>query len=179
MKKIYSVVIVCLSLVSFNSMAQISLGAGLGLLKSTEDNSESLFGGELYFKYDLTDAFRAGVNLGYYQTSDKIAGTKFTSSLVPVSVSGEYLFLDDKFRPYVGVHLGVLRAGFKAGNSSNSNSTSYFSLAPVAGAEYTISDQLGINVNIKYGFAFYKNDFTGDIENFSTFSPNIGVFYKL
>ncbi|MCJ8290582.1 MAG: outer membrane beta-barrel protein [Crocinitomicaceae bacterium] len=177
MKKIYSVALVCLSLISFNSMAQMSIGLGGGLLKSTEDNAESLLGGELTFKYGVTDEIRVGANLGYYQTSEEILSTKFTSSLVPISVSGEYMFLEDKFRPYVGLHLGLLKAGFKVGDSKASDS--YFSLAPVIGVDYEVSDQLGINFNFKYGFAFYKNDFTDEMESFSTISPNIGVYYKL
>lgn len=176
MKKIYSVVLVCLSLVSFNSIAQMSIGLDGGLLKSTEDNAESLLGGELTFKYDVTDVFRVGANLGYYQTSDEVLSIKFTSSLVPVSISGEYLFLEEKFRPYAGLHLGLLKVGAKVGDSKTSDS--YFSLAPVIGVDYEVSDQLGINFNFKYGFAFYKNDFTDEMESFSTISPNIGVYYK-
>ena len=154
----------------------MSAGVDLGILKSTEDNAEALFGGELYFKYDVTETIRAGVNLGYYQTSDDFGTIKTTSSLMPISVLGEYLFLEDKFRPYVGLHVGLLRAGFKAGNSSTSDS--YFSLAPVAGIEYGITDALGINANFKYGFAFYENGLTGETENYSTVSPNVGVFYR-
>jgi outer membrane protein W len=177
MKNLRNAILIGLTIFSFNSSAQISLGVGGGMLKSTEDNSEAVFGGEIYFKYEVTDAIRAGVNLGFYQTSEELFGVKVKSSLAPISVLGEYLFLDGDFRPYVGLHVGILRAASKVG--SNGNSNSYFSLAPVLGAEYAINDQLGVNFNFKYGVAFYKNDFTDEVENFSSFSPNIGVFYKL
>ncbi len=177
MKRVYSILIVCLSLVSLNSTAQISVGINGGLIKSTEDNAESLFGGELSLKYDVSDQVRAGLNLGFYQKTDELVGVKYGSSLLPISISGEYLFLEDKFRPYGGLHIGVMRAGVKIGNSKSSES--YFSLAPVVGVDYQVTDNIGVNFNFKYGFAFYKNDFTDELENFSTISPNIGLFYKL
>lgn len=177
MKKVYSILVVALVLLSFQSVAQIAVGVNLGINKSTEENSEALFGGELNVKYDFTDNVRGGANLGFYQKSDEVFGVKFRSSLVPFSVFGEYLFLEDGFRPYVGLHLGALRAGFKSGNTNSSQS--YFSLTPTVGADYMVTDQIGINANIKFGVAFYKNDFTDELDNFSTFSPNVGVFFKL
>lgn len=177
MRKMYSILVLTATMISFQSLSQFSVGLGVGVLKSTEDNSDVLFGGELAGKYDFSESFRVGLNLGWYQTTEEFFGTKFKSSLAPISISGEYLFLEEKFRPYVGVHLGLLRVGFKSGNSSNSDS--YFSLAPVAGIEYQVSDNIGINANFKYGFAFYKNDFTDEIDNYSTISPNLGITYHL
>lgn len=177
MKKLQILVLLSLTIFSFQAAAQIAIGLGGGILKSTEDNTDALLGGELYVKYDVTDQIRAGINFGYYSETDKIGETKFVSSLVPISIAGEYVFLEDKFRPYIGVHLGLLRAGFKAGSTNVSDA--YFSLAPVAGVDYQLTDNIGLNLNFKYGFAFYKNDFTDEIDNFSTISPNIGVFYKL
>jgi outer membrane protein W len=176
MKKIYSILVVCLSIVSFSSMAQMSVGLGGGLLKSTEENAEGLFGGEVNFKYDVTDQIRAGVNLGFYQKTEELLGLKYGSSTAPISVLGEYSFLEGKFRPYLGLHLGAMRIGAKVGNSKTSET--YFSLAPVVGADYQVTDNIGVNFNFKYGFAFYKNEILDEVENFSTTSPNIGVFYK-
>ena len=161
---------------SFNSMAQMSVGLGGGLLKSTEENAEGLFGGELNFKYDVNDNIRAGVNLGFYQKTEEVLGLKYGSSTMPISVLVEYLFLDGKFRPYAGLHLGAMRIGAKVGNSSSSET--YFALAPVLGADYEVTDNIGVNFNFKYGVAFYKNELLDELENFSTFSPNIGVFYR-
>lgn len=177
MKKIQSFILIGMSILSFQGLAQLSIGAGVGLLKTTEENSEAHFGGELALKYDLSDAFRIGVNLGFYQDAQEVFGTKFKSSLAPISVLGEYQFLDGKFKPYAGLHLGLMRAGYKVGNSSDSES--YFSIAPVLGAGYEVTDNIGINLNFKYAISFYKNDFTDEIDNFSSISPNLGVFYRL
>lgn len=177
MKNAYSVLIVCLSLISFSSMSQISVGINGGIVKSTEENSESLLGGELVVKYDVREQIRAGVNLGFYQKSDEVFGVKYATNFMPISISGEYLFLESDFRPYVGLHIGGLRSGVKVGNSSSSEF--YFALSPVVGADYQINENIGINLNFKYGFAFYNNDLTDELDNFSTISPNIGVFYKL
>lgn len=176
MKKIYLMIVLALSVGAFQSTAQVSAGVGLGILKSTEDNSNAEFGGEIYVKYELTDNFRAGVNLAFYQRTEEFFGSKIRYSSAPISVSGEYSFLDDKFRPYLGMHLGLFRSGIKSGNTSASNS--YFSLAPVLGIDYELTDNVGLNVNFKYGFVFFNNDFTGKTDNFSTISPNIGVTYR-
>ena len=40
------------------------------MLKSTEENTEGILGGELNFKYDVNDNIRAGVNLGFYQKTE-------------------------------------------------------------------------------------------------------------
>lgn len=176
MKKVYSILMVVGALLSFQSMAQVSVGLNLGINKSTQDNAEALLGGELNLKYDFTDNVRGGANLGFYQKSEEALGIKVTSSAVPFSVFGEYMFLEDNFRPYAGIHLGAFRAGGKVGNSSISET--YFSLTPTVGADYMVSDQLGINFNIKYGVVFYKN-ISDETDNFSTISPNVGVFFKL
>lgn len=176
MKKVYTILCLSIALFSIQATAQVSGGLGGGLLRSTEDNAESMLGFELYVKYDVTDAFRAGINFGYYQKTDEVFGVTFRSSLVPISITGEYVFLENNFRPYVGLQLGVLQAGFKSGNTKTSDS--YFAFAPVVGADYHINDQIGLNFNFKYGFAFYKNDLTDELDNFKTISPNIGIFYK-
>ncbi|NVK66406.1 MAG: porin family protein [Flavobacteriales bacterium] len=174
MKKIYSILVVAIMLLSFQSMAQVAAGINLGINKSTQDNSEALFGGELNFKYSFSDNVRAGANLGFYQKSDKASGITVSSNVLPFSVFGEYLFLEDDFKPYAGIHLGALQTTSKLGNFSASET--YFSLTPTVGADYMVSDQLGINFNIKYGVAFYKN-IVDETESFSTISPNLGVFF--
>lgn len=83
LKQLKLALIVSLSVISFNSVAQMSPGVDLGILKST-DKAEALFEGELYFKYDLTESIRAGVNIGYYQTSDEFGTIKIISSLKPI-----------------------------------------------------------------------------------------------
>lgn len=177
MKKIYSVLVVSIALLSFQSHAQISVGLGGGILKSTEDNAEALFGGELYAKYDLSENMRAGVSLGYYQDSEDFLTTKIVSSLVPVSLLGEYRFLEEKFRPYAGLHVGIFHAGVKIGSTKTTET--YFSASPVVGIDYRLMGNFNLNLNFKYGFSFYKNEITDEIENFSSISPNIGIFYTL
>ena len=44
MKNLRNAILIGLTIFSFNSSAQMSLGVGGGILKSTEDNSEAVFG---------------------------------------------------------------------------------------------------------------------------------------
>ena len=78
---------------------------------------ESSLGGELSAKYLLTDAFRVGINLGYYRLNEHNfivqngkGNIKVVSNSIPVSVSvsGEFLFLNNKFRSYIGAHISLL-----------------------------------------------------------------------
>jgi outer membrane protein W len=167
---------VAVTLFAFQSAAQMGAGLNLGIIKPTDGNSEALFGGELNFKYTISENLRAGVNLGFYQKSNTAAGIKSSNSAIPFSVFGEYIFLDSDFKPYAGLHLGGLRTGGKSGNLSYN--TSYFALTPTVGADYMVTDQLGVNFNIKYGVNFFRNAFTDELDNFSTISPNIGVFFN-
>jgi outer membrane protein W len=182
MKKWSVGLIIGLATISFPSTAQMSFGAGLGIIRPTTNGAKAYFGGELTAKYDITEQFRAGVNLGYYQRSDKSGTVKVSSSLAPVSVSGEYLFVEEtkSFRPYAGLHLGLLRDGYKVSNGgTNKLTNSFFSLAPVLGFDYGLGGNVGLNFNFKYGVSFYRNTFTNKTESFSMISPNIGITYRL
>lgn len=168
----------CTILFTLNASAQMSVGLGGGLLSSTEEGAEANFGGEFYGKFELTNAFRIGANIGFYQKSYDILGTKLRTNFLPISALAEYVFMEDKIRPYAGLHIGVTSVGASI-SGGESSSEAYFSTAPVAGLDLGLTDELSLNINVKYGFVFYDNELTEGNDNFQYFSPNIGVSYKL
>ncbi len=160
-----------------NSIAQVQSGLGLGLLRSINDNPELFLGGEVYVKNQVTESFRVGATLGFYTKSSlNLVGTKLRLSVIPISIGGEYLFLKKKFRPYIGINAGLHGQMFTYNNESGTNFNP--ELTPLVGVEYSINDQIGINLNNKYSFVFYRNETTDGPDFFSLVSLNLGAFYR-
>lgn len=175
MKKIYSALVVSIALLSFKSHAQISVGVGGGIISGSEKIFGYFWGAELYGKYDLNENLRTGVSLGFYRDSDKFDSFKSVRDAIPISVVGEYRFLENKFRPYAGAHLGLVRSVVRTDYPPTQEM--FVSFSPVAGIDYRLLGSFNLNLNIKYSFCFYRNEVSGTLENFSTVSPNIGIFY--
>ncbi len=178
MKKLFTICCLATLLFSGNAYSQISIGAGVGILNQIIEDVETdaHFGGEIYAKFEVSDAFRVGASLGFYNKTTDVFGFKVSTKFIPVSVSGEYLFLDGNLRPYVGVHLGTMLVASRV--DSEEDSEGYFNVSPVAGIEFNINDNLGLNLNVKYGVTFLENGF-GENDTFTTLSPNVGFFYRL
>lgn len=138
--------------------------------------TDAQFGIEIYCKFKVSEAFLVGVNLGFYNKTYNGFGFKVSTRFIPVSVSGEYLFLDGNLRPYIGVHLGTMLLASKFDGEGGSNG--YFNVAPVAGVEFNVNDNVDLNLNVKYGITFYE-DGLGENDTFATLSPNVGFFYRL
>jgi outer membrane protein W len=168
------------ALFAFDASAQYSLGVSGGMIDQHLFNS--YYGGDLHGKYALNEAVRVGVSVGYYQNApstiyDLSTGKteKFISKVIPITVSGEYLFLKNKFRPYVGAQAGLMTTAAVFG--SHRGSFNYVCIAPVFGLEYRIARNIGINANLKYNLAMRKDSFSGDFETWKTLQPGIGAVY--
>ena len=178
MKQLASYLVLVFLSLSMNSIAQTLLGAGLGVLIPTQENKGLYYGGEIYTKREVTDAVRMGVSIGFYNNTEVVYGYTFRTNRIPISVGGEYVFLKNDFRPYIGMNAGLL------GTTNNSpiwGNTSRFQLAitPLIGADYAFNEHFGLNLNIKYIVTFYDNT-TPTGSSFPTwFSPNLGVVYHL
>ena len=154
-----------------HSNAQLSIGADLSGIRSMTDGAEFMFGGMINARYGITDNIQLGLNLGFYQKSlGEIFGQSLKSRIIPITLSGEYFLLTDNARPYVGLDLGLYTFGAKFESSSSSESR--FGLAPVAGFQYGINDNLYLNTNIKYHLILESN-------TDGLFSFNIGIGYRL
>lgn len=177
MKRYYFCLIGMLLLVPIGSYSQTQLGLSFGVLSSIQENARVHYGGEVYAKLEGTENFRVGVSLGAYQSVvTTIIGEKVHFIILPIGANAEYVFLKEKFRPIIGIS-----AGLQGNMTSTENGTGTFFqpfIAPVAGAEYRINENIGININVKYSFVFNRDESTPEIDFYSLISPNIGVFYK-
>lgn len=167
-------ILILLALCSTVSYAQMSGGIGLGLLTPMGQNSgDSQFGLNLMGRYEISDEISVGATIGYYQKSNKqtIFGTTYKSSIftLPVSLTAQYLFMKNDFRPYLSGDLGLFTLGARF--NGGSSSSSYLSFAPGAGARYSINKELSLDFSLKYNIVFISNNNTGLL------GANIGVLY--
>jgi outer membrane protein W len=167
-------IIIMLALCSTVAFGQMSIGGGLGLLTPMGQNSGSnQFGLNLMGRYEINDDLQIGANIGYYQksTSQTILGTTFKSSVfsLPISLTAQYLFLNNDFRPYISADLGLFSMGARFNGASSSSS--YLSIAPGAGARYAINKELSLDFSVKYNILFISNNTSGIL------ATNIGILY--
>lgn len=163
MKKLITLTLVACGFMSTQLKAQSAVGINLGMYKPSADGSDAQLGAQLSFKHSISDQIRIGANIGYYsKSSNEILGIKYSYSTMPITGLFEYAFSDGDLAPYAGADLGIYRFGSKiSGGSGSSNSNIGF--APVAGANYTLSDNLALNVNFKYHVIFFDGGNTSAI----------------
>jgi outer membrane protein W len=164
-------VFAAIMIASTNVNAQISVSANLGLLSNTAAESEGTLGLNLEVKYDISDALRVGASAGYYSKSDELNGIKVSSNTMPICGLVEYSFSDGKVSPYAGANFGLYSFGARVDGVSVSSG--YFGLAPVVGANYSLSDNLAINANAKYHYVMTEGEAS------SLYSINVGVSFFL
>ena len=190
-------VFAAIMIASTNVNAQISVSANLGLASNADDpfywrsrgwgfiESEGTLGLNLEVKYDISDALRVGASAGYYSKSNHV-NTVFSSGSPPINIKMslyampicglvEYSFSDGKFSPYAGANFGLYKFGERLGGSYKylNGSSGYFGLAPVVGANYSLSDNLAINANAKYHYVITEGEAS------SLYSINVGVSFFL
>jgi len=138
------------------------------------------FGGSVSGEYLIVPNVGVGINIGYNSFSQKDhLGIKFSS--LPITLNGKYYFATDKFRPYIGVDVGVfimgqsISYGSPAGIDSESGSSSVvdLGLAPILGFKYNLSGNLALDVNLKFTHTFDQGLPT------STVGLNVGIVYFL
>ena len=155
--------------------AQTQVGLDGGILKSTQENARLFYGAEVMVKREVSEAVRGNVNLGIYQYTNVVVGSKVRSYAVPVSVGLDYSFLSNDVRPYLGVNAGLMIR--TVNQLFGSASTFNPSISPVAGVDYQLNDHFGLNLNFKYSFVFYRDESTPAPDFISWMNPNAGVFY--
>ncbi|MCH2198182.1 MAG: porin family protein [Flavobacteriales bacterium] len=158
-KTILSAAIVAIfALFSSNLTAQISVTGNLGMQQLVGENidSDPLFGFGLEGKYDIDESLRVGLGFGSYSTKDEFLGIEFRSFVRPLYVLGEYTFMEGPFSPYAGLNLGLYTFGAKVEDERNSDS--YFGVAPLVGANYFVTDNIGINANARFTVVFGEDD---------------------
>ncbi|MFK7786863.1 MAG: hypothetical protein AB8B56_17210 [Crocinitomicaceae bacterium] len=157
--------------------SQSQFGAGFGLLKSTQDNSQSHYGFEIFGKREVTEKVRGVIDLGFYTNTETFSGVVERVDIIPICVGLDYSFLQNKIQPFVGVNAGLMMALIS--NSFGSGSVFRPVIAPLAGVDYQFGEHFGMNINFKFDFVFYRDESTTGPDFNTLINPNIGVIYVL
>lgn len=161
---------------SANSQVGIKGGLGLGFAYNKDNAGELQVGLNLGANYAFNESIRAEFLIGPIFNGDKVAGTKYTSTILPVTVGAEYLLLPSSIvHPYAGLNLGLYHFGYKV-NKSNTTSN-HFGFAPKVGVDIAVMDNLSIDVCAKFHMYLYE-DFFDDMHLGNIFGVNFGVVYK-
>lgn len=153
-----------------NASAQLSVNGNLGMLQ-IEDAEDAQLGVNVAVKYAINDNINVGAYAGYYTKSYE---GDISFSTMPIGGLFEYSFSDAEFSPYAGANVGIYRIAFDALGITASESNLGF--APVIGANYSLSNNLSINLNGKYHYI------TTDVEGAdpaTALSINLGVSIDL
>lgn len=183
-------------IVSLNSagFAQFSLGLQGGLAKSNTEESKTVAGGGVNLRVFTSPQFAFGVGGKIYADGNDyvIAGQKLSTSgtLMPLTGTLDYYFLNGLIRPYAGLDAGVYFSKYDAKYNGStileSSRRSNVGGAPRAGIVFAFGN-LGIQVEGIYHFIFgnkSKSATTGvdkiDFETTSNFGGvNVGIIFGL
>lgn len=179
MKKIIlsTIFLVSLFVLGNNAQAQIALGANVGVavpLGTFGDACTLGFGGGVSGHYFVSPNLSIGANISYTSFGYKdVGGVKFDGSfnILGFAPTINYYFTEEGFRPYVGTDLGYYNLSQSFG--SGSISKGYIGLAPTVGFLYGFSDNLSLNVNLKYGIVL------SDPNSLSYLPVNVGILYTI
>ncbi len=179
--------------------AQISAGLTLGVgipsgefADKAKGGATTGFGGGLQGRYMINENFHAGIGLGYYTFTGPeadlsgLGGPKITSNytVMPITLSADYYFLTDDFKPFATIDLGMYRFGTKVESSaytssgvaipaaSADTSETKFGFGFGLGAAYALADNFDLLGSIKY------NSFSASSGTVGWIGINVGIAMK-
>jgi len=147
----------------YNVRENISIGAIIGWNYFYEQKDRAV--------YEVT---KGGI------TSDVSAVQNRFLNIIPIVAQGQYRFISGSspIIPYGGLAIGTYNVDYEnyTSNILDEQEAWYFGFAPHAGVLFPFaSEQVGINLEVKYNFiAFSYND----INNISYFDTSLGVFFN-
>ena len=146
MKRMAMVVVMMLSTVLLFAQEKGEMGAGVNLSYGTKSGFSN-FGIGAKFQYNILDNLRIEPSATYYLKKDYI-------SMWDINANVHYLFgLSDSFRlyPLAGVTLLGVKASYDMGDYGEASaSDSKFGFNLGGGAEYLLTSQFALNLEIKY-----------------------------
>ena len=143
------------------------------------DRTYLYFGGGISAEFLIIQRIGVGISAGYYGYEVESGSIKTLCSFMPITLTGKFYVLTKGFQPYVGFDAGLYVMGAKItieGYGSESNSKSYFGVAPVAGFQCKLSNALALDINARYPFVFVKNEII--TKTINLLGGNIGLVFS-
>ena len=132
------------------------------------------FGGTVTGRYGINERLNVGLNLGgqfFKADKDKVFNQDVKFRIVPITALVEYNILTGDLKPYVGMDLGLYNARVDVGDANDSDTK--FGVAPTAGLNYAVMDNLDLNFNFKYHVVFTEDKSTTFV------ALGLGVIYYI
>ena len=178
---------------SLFATAQIKVGVQAGFITTPSDLKTGLvsesfgpgLGAGITVRKALTDNISVGANLGFYKIgspSDLPSGFEVSAWVLPLAVAGEYYFMTEGFKPFVGAEIGTAFAhfGFDFAGMSESATERGMYIAPVAGFAYGLTDAIDFTFSAKYalftpGASSINSQTADETANWSHAGINAGI----
>lgn len=166
-----------------NAFSQLSIGitAGPASRWSVPKSIDALgLGFNASVKYRLWKGLVAGANFSYYKFNPEDKGSNYKTSYYSYTGSVEYHLLKNKLKPYAGLDLGVFNyhtvttIDIVFSKLDFVKDEYYFGMAPVIGANYSLSKRFDLNANLKFNFVFIP-----EAAPIGYAYLSVGVFYKI
>lgn len=173
------IIILPLFIFSLTAYSQVGIKGGFSFVNTVVKATSGAFypGFDIGVTYDFNEHLRAELLYEGMFNGNNSGIAKTTSWIMPVTFGADYRFLDGNLHPFVGMNLGLYSIGSRArfGGTTMSSSVSSFGLYPKVGMNYEFTDNLMLDVALKYHVFFSKSGAakaTG-----MAFGMNIGVIY--
>ena len=149
--------------------AQINVGANFLIgVPSGEWNdpafvSTGLGGGIEGNYFVIEDQLSVGLEVGFLSFSEKEEGFPISMTATPIIIKGEYYFLDDAFRPFVGLGIGYYLVNMKVTTPAipgfveemtTTTAANGMGISPRIGASYQATDLIAVVLNFNYNLLF-------------------------
>lgn len=158
--------------------AQINVGANLIIGLPTGDWNDpqtisTAFGGGIEGNYFIMDELSVGIEVGY-SVFGEFEESLITVTQTPITLKAEYYFMDDEFKPFVGLGFGYYLMAINI-DGDKLFDINGMGISPRIGATYEVSDMVNLVFNVNYNLLFGQTvDGDADVEDPST-SLGIGI----
>lgn len=167
-------------ILSTTAYSQLGIKGGFALGDRINPSQGLHLGFNLGVTYDITESIRGEVlfeGLFRKETHSFFGNSnyKINYHVLPITVGADYRFLKGKIQPYAGLNLGVISFAANS-NGSSYYGRSYFGFYPKAGVDFEITDNLLIDLTVKYYVAFDSKGLNNHT-NTQILGGNIGLIY--
>jgi|SRR5690554_1620227 len=164
--------------IATTAFSQFGIKGGFALGEPVNDNNTKNMhlGFDLGVTYDITESIRVELLLeSMYRKENFGFFGNYVSRIMPITVGADYKFLTGRIQPFAGFNLGLMNLSSKLGGNSNNGNT-YFGLHPKAGIDIEITENILIDVTLKYHVAFNGSNLNNN-KSTQIFGANIGLIY--
>ncbi|RYM34180.1 hypothetical protein ERX46_09485 [Brumimicrobium glaciale] len=187
MKTTISLIVIFISLAIAPVFSQLGVKGGLSFGQFVGPGYNLNIGGHLGITYDFSERFRGEIlvegmfgkeRVIYVTSNGSMNGFKYeegdaTSSRIPITIGADYRILTGKIQPFVGLNLGVFSDEVRYPNDSYS--TQFFTFQPKIGANIVLTENLLLDLTLKYHFLGHQKLTNGFKSQF--FGASIGINY--